>query len=580
MENTMSETSIDKEASNCNKQEDCNKQFSGLITNVKYDEDNKTTFTDTNKTINVTICNKTKLAEAKDQHINAMLKCTKADARRSRLISEIQKIKVTGKKDEKTLKEIEALTNQLIEARAECANNKTSKILAKNYLDEVKAEFKELEAKKKKEEMQKKEAEKLKILEEQRKLEEQKELEKQTKNNFSKYDVDYKQINSDGNPLATISNTEALFNHLDIAVKHNDMLHNIEIYNPESVLDVEETDDTINELKDCCIRYGLSKQCILDYISIISKKNRYNPIADWIKSKPWDGTSRLADFLNTVTTTDEELKDLLITKWLLAAVASIFIKELGKDETFWCKSMLVFQGKQSLSKTKWFKALVPKSMKKYIRDGLTLDTSNKDDIMCVLGVWFAELGELDATFKTQALRLKAFVTKEKDSYRPPYGKSVVDYPRRTLLFGSVNPQEFLKDDTGNTRYWCIPVTKLNANHNIDMQQLYAEIYQVCFLNGEKWYLTEEEEERLEISNRQFEIVLTLQEKLLERFDLGATRKSYYTPSKVLEILGYDKPTKAEVKDMGSILTRFFEKTRRNYGYLYVMPEPKTQNYGY
>jgi putative DNA primase/helicase len=485
---------------------------------------------------------KTDIDKAKDKLKSAKQKQREAKKLKAEAKLSVTKLSAVAKKESDNIKKLEAKQKQ--EAR---------ELEVKKRL-----EAQALEAK------QKQEARELAI----------KQKQEAKANAISEYSIEYNRFHSEGKPLATIENTEILLYYFNIKIRYNEVLHNIEVVNPESELGDNDTDELVSELKDVCIANGLSKQCIIDYISVIAKKNKYNPVADWIRSKAWDGKSRIDEFLNTVTAEDESLKTLLMTKWLIAAVAAIFVSEDKTKENFWCKSVLVFQGKQSLEKTKWFKKIVPLSMVDYIATGLSLDTNNKDDVISVTRSWIGEFGELDHTLKTHPSKLKAFLTKDKDSYRPPYGRTTIDVKRRTVFFASVNPREFLLDETGNTRYWCLGIKDLDVNHKTDMQQLFAEVYETLYLKGVVWYLNSKEETRLEESNRQFEVIRPLQEQLAEKFDLCVARTEKYTPTKVLEILGYDKPTKVQAKEMGAILAKIFKSSRRSYGTVYEMPEPK------
>ena len=71
-----------------------------------------------------------------------------------------------------------------------------------------------------------------------------------------------------------------------------------------------------------------------------------------------------------------------------------------------------------------------------------------------------EWAELDhITGKRHAGQVKAFLSQQTDTFRVPYGKSTEDFPRRSIIVGSTNRESgFLVDDTGNRRFWVVPVT--------------------------------------------------------------------------------------------------------------------------
>ena len=119
--------------------------------------------------------------------------------------------------------------------------------------------------------------------------------------------------------------------------------------------------------------------------------------------------------------------------------------------------------------------------------------------------WIVEIGELDSSFKKDVARLKGFLTNDCDKLRRPYARGESEYPRRTVFAATVNDDRFLVDNTGNTRWWTIPVKSLDYEHRIDMQQVFAELA-MDFDYKEKWWLDEAEEAELAKVNLQHRTV--------------------------------------------------------------------------
>ncbi|XIX53138.1 VapE domain-containing protein [Escherichia coli] len=277
------------------------------------------------------------------------------------------------------------------------------------------------------------------------------------------------------------------------------------------------------------------------HIKTIAVRNTYNPVRDFINQREWDGRSRFADLLNTISTPDDYSRDLLamlVRRWLLSAVAAAYL-EAG----FWSKGVLVFQGEQSLGKTAWFKALLPPDNRNLVKVGATIDPGNKDSVVSAISHWLVELGELDATFrKADIAKLKAFISQDRDDLRRPYDRLESKYQRRTVFFASVNPKHFLADDTGNVRWWTIPVTAVNYEHGIDTQQLWAEVLS-WFEAGERWWLDRDEEAMLEVVNEQHGQTDPIEEMILARFDWNSDRLAAYiemTATDVLLSIGQDR----------------------------------------
>jgi putative DNA primase/helicase len=200
-------------------------------------------------------------------------------------------------------------------------------------------------------------------------------------------------------------------------------------------------------------------------------------VTDWVRAKPWDGVSRFGQLFDTLDIQEEfeAHRDLLrvqLDKWLLSGGKCLVLDSLSGDGVA-AQGVLVVQGPQNLGKTRWFKALVPDSA--WFSEGLTMDPSNKDHVIQGTSTFICELGELDSTTrKSDVAQLKAFLTRSKDVYRSPYGRDREVYARRTIFGATVNPDTFLVDDTGNRRFWVMPVKSVNADHDVDMQQVWAE----------------------------------------------------------------------------------------------------------
>ena len=200
----------------------------------------------------------------------------------------------------------------------------------------------------------------------------------------------------------------------------------------------------------------MSKSNTKDYLDAIAYQNQYNPVLDWIKSKPYDkGDDYIDQLCQTVTARKdfpENFKNLLIKKWFISCVAMA----CNDDARHWSKGVLVFQGEQNLGKSFWYWTLFPYDHHPWGQEGVLLRPDNKDSVISAVANWIAELGEIDSTFrKSDIAQLKGFLTKSKDKLRRPFGRKDSTYPRRTAFFGSVNPREFLKDETGNSRFWVI-----------------------------------------------------------------------------------------------------------------------------
>ena len=357
-------------------------------------------------------------------------------------------------------------------------------------------------------------------------------------------------VNEKGKPLSTIENVAEICRRLSIVVRYNVISKEEEILVPGASFSIDNRQNaSLAWLLSECAKFRMPVDRVPDYVTYLADQNLYNPVANWITSKPWDGQDRLSDLVGTVHARGErqfpsvgELKRALITRWMISAVAAVF-RPTGVS----AHGVLVFQGDQYIGKTKWFKTLVPASLG-VLQDGVILRPEDRDSVKQCVANWLVELGELDATFrKSDIAALKAFLTKDRDILRRAYARKESEFARRTVFFASVNPKEFLHDPTGNRRYWTIECEKLDHDHGIDMQQCWAQVYEQLFVPGESWFLTGDEMCLLNDHNKGFEVVDPIEELIAKGLDWNTDtlQWEWRSATEVLMMLGRDAPTQAE-----------------------------------
>jgi putative DNA primase/helicase len=352
-------------------------------------------------------------------------------------------------------------------------------------------------------------------------------------------------ISQTGNPKGTVDNLECLLRYLGITVRYNVIRKEVECEIPGHNYGA---DNSLNAalawVTSECVKYGIPKSDIDMYLMNIASRNFYNPILDWIKSVPWDGRPRIDELIGTIECPldfPDDMKATLIGKWLVSGVAAV-----SEPEIFSARGVLVLQGDQSLGKTSWLRRLCPRGSG-WFGEGTILDPADKDSLKLFVSHWIVELGELEGTLrKADIARLKSFITKEWDLARLPWARKVSHFPRRTILCATVNPPEVLVDVTGNSRWWVIPCLKIDYKHNIDTQQMWAEAY-ARYREDPVWWLTPEEESRLESQNRAFEMNDPVAELLWAKLSWDDA-ESLWEPRTVTEILlecGIQNPTRGQ-----------------------------------
>lgn len=366
----------------------------------------------------------------------------------------------------------------------------------------------------------------------------------------------------------TFENFVAMVLFYDIIVRFNVVKKRADVEIPGVCPSHQNRDEAVlAHLESLAARNDMSPANIRRYLLALADRHPYDPFADWIESVPWDGKSRLAEIVATITPTDDypaEFAKVLIHRWLLSVVAATF-----RAEGFRARGVLTLQGEQGIGKTSWIARLVSdrRLREDVVKLGHSWDGGSKDARITALRHRIVELGELEGSFRKEVASLKSFITETRDKIRPPYARVDAEYPRSTIFAASVNDPQFLIDATGNSRFWTIPVKAIAYQHNVDMQQVFAEL-KVDLDAGAQWWLTPEEEAQLATINARHSVTTAIEARLLDEFDLdriGQPNLKLMTAREVLAALGIERPTNAQFKEANTALRNLLGPCRRSRG---------------
>lgn len=365
-------------------------------------------------------------------------------------------------------------------------------------------------------------------------------------------------------PKCTIENVEHLLNGYGITTQYDVIGKETVILIPGISGITENASNTAIEcINSLATLNNMPIGQVPRYVAVIADRNAINPVAVWITGRDWDGIDRVQALCNTLTPRDDfpdDFKDILTSKWLTSAVAAATI-----PSGFHARGILTFQGAQGLGKTSWFRLLMPEGLlrDKSILTGHHLDPSNKDSLTTAIKNWLVEIGEIDSSFRKDVARLKGFTTQATDSVRRPYARTNSDYQRRTVFCASVNEENFLIDKTGNSRFWTIPLVKIDYQHDIDMQQVFAQL-NVELQKGATWWLTQEEDKQLDELNQAHKSVSVIEELILSilNHDLSENKWKKMSAADVLKVAGIRSPTNPQARECGSVLRGLYGQPKK------------------
>jgi predicted P-loop ATPase len=205
-------------------------------------------------------------------------------------------------------------------------------------------------------------------------------------------------------------------------------------------------------------------------LGAVARQSPFHPIRNYLDGLVWDSRPRLATWLtNVFDAPNTPYIQAVGAKWLVAAVRRV--RKAG------CKFdyMPIFEGEQGLGKSQVIAALFGQS---YFTDGMPQDVGSRDAAMALHGVWAAEFQEIDQIIRSEVETVKAFLSRGVDRYRLPYGRGFVEVARQCVLCGTSNSSDYLRDSTGNRRFWPVACEAADVSWVIvNRDQLWAEAAQ-------------------------------------------------------------------------------------------------------
>ena len=280
--------------------------------------------------------------------------------------------------------------------------------------------------------------------------------------------------------------------------------------------------------------YGIaSKDKIFDAVNVVAGENKFHPVRDYLATCTWDGVPRVETLLIDYLGAEDNAYTRAVTrKTMAAAVARVYRPGCKFDY------MLTLRGRQGLGKSN----LIARLGGKWFSD--TFSTmQGKEAYEQVMGVWIMEVGELAGMRKAEAETIKLYISKQTDRFRPAYGRRLQEFPRQCIFIGTTNETQFLRDTTGNRRFWVVDTPNIPARSMWDeltpetVRLIWAEAVEI-YKAGEKLYLprdlekvAREVQEAYEEENPKAGIVAEYLERLLPE---GWDSMDYYTRRQWLE----------------------------------------------
>jgi hypothetical protein len=308
-------------------------------------------------------------------------------------------------------------------------------------------------------------------------------------------------VNRQGRPRATLNNTIVAMRRMGLRFTNDQFRHRKKVEGQQ----IQEYQGDLSDDACSVLRYSIMEECGFDpgkensreAAQTLCVENPFHPIRQYLDGLCWDGMPRLDRWM--VTYLGAENTPLNVAMGRIVLIAAV--RRVRHPGTKF-DNVLVLEGAQGGGKSTAIKILAGDEN---FSDQDILTQDPKTQMEGLEGVWLYEISELEGLSRADTSKVKAFASRATDRGRPAYARFRESRPRQTVFIGTTNDDKYLRDMTGNRRFWPVRIGKIELEAlERDRDQLWAEASdweekgESLILSEELWPLAQiEQEARLE-----------------------------------------------------------------------------------
>ncbi|OEO30899.1 hypothetical protein VW23_001240 [Devosia insulae DS-56] len=212
----------------------------------------------------------------------------------------------------------------------------------------------------------------------------------------------------------------------------------------------------------------VGKEFFADVLFDVAQQNSFHPVRDYLDSLEWDRVPRIDTWLQRYG----GAKDI---EYVRAVGALVLIAAVRRIRQPGCKfdEMLILESGQGKDKSTALAILAKRE--DWFSDNLPLNADAQKVIESIAGRWIIEAAELNGMRKGQVEHVKSLLSRRIDRARMAYGRVPLEVPRQCVFIGTDNSGNYLRDGTGNRRYWPVAIEQFDLDSlRRDVDQLWAE----------------------------------------------------------------------------------------------------------
>jgi predicted P-loop ATPase len=265
----------------------------------------------------------------------------------------------------------------------------------------------------------------------------------------------------------SLANVLAFLAHVGVTLRRNEFTRCDELTRDGQIRPLSDADVIALHLEAHALGLDVPREFFGDCLTDQSRQHGHHPVRDALAGLVWDRTPRLDNWLHRYAgATDSALTRMIGRLFLIAAVRRVRQPGAKFDQC------LVLEGPQGAGKSSLVRILAGEA---WFTDCVDIGAEPKLIIEQTAGSWIVELAELSGIGNREVEQIKAMISRQVDRARLSYGKRVSDVPRQFVLVGTVNDSAYLRDTTGNRRFWPVRVGPVDLEAlRADRNQLWAE----------------------------------------------------------------------------------------------------------